>query len=131
MLEQKIKSDKKVDSTIKVEVEQELPQQFPYKYIGQFSVTHYCNCKKCTGTSTKSKTATGHIPRKGRTIAVDPKKIPLHSIVYVENIGYFVAEDVGGGVKGNHLDIYVESHDEALKLGTLQGKKVKVYLMKV
>ena len=109
---------------------QKAQANFPATYVGQFRVTHYCHCVKCTGKKVKGRTATGYYPRKGRTIAVDKKKIPLHSIVYVEGVGYFVAEDVGGGVKGNHVDIYVESHEEALKLGTLKNAKKRVWIMK-
>lgn len=103
----------------------------PSTYIGQFSISHYCSCPICTGTAKGSRTSTGHIPREGRTVAVDPKKIPLHSIIYVEDLGYFVCEDVGGAVKGNHLDIYVDEHDEALNRGILKGSKKKVYLLTI
>lgn len=123
-------NDLKNNKTKEVVREVHVNKAFPNKYIGEFGITHYCHCKKCTGKSVKGKTVTGHTPKKGRTVAVDPKKIPLHSIIYVEDLGFFVAEDVGGGVKGNHLDIYVDNHEEALKLGTLQGKKKKVYIMR-
>jgi 3D (Asp-Asp-Asp) domain-containing protein len=47
-----------------------------------------------------------------RSIAVDPKVIPLGSMVYIpyyateENGGWFVAEDVGGAIQGLHIDVY-------------------------
>lgn len=104
--------------------------EFPNKYLGQFTFTHYCDCPICTNTAKGSKTATGHRPRQGRTIAVDPKVIPLHSVVYIEGLGYFVAEDTGGAVKKNHIDIYISDHDEAVRLGTLGGQRRKVWLMK-
>lgn len=99
------------------------------KYLGKFSISHYCSCPICTNTPKGSRTATGHIPREGRTVAVDPKIIPLHSIIYVEGLGTFVAEDVGGAVKGNHLDIYIDDHQRALNLGTLKGARPKVYIL--
>lgn len=101
----------------------------PGRYVGKFAISHYCSCPICTGTAKGSKTATGHIPREGRTIAVDKNIIPLHSIIYVEGLGTFVAEDVGGGVKGNHLDIYIDDHQRALNLGTLRGATPKVYVL--
>ena len=101
----------------------------PGKHIGKFSISHYCSCPICTQTPQGSKTATGHIPREGRTVAVDPKIIPLHSVIYVEDLGTFVAEDVGGAVKGNHLDIYISDHQRAINLGTLQGAKKEVYIL--
>ena len=99
------------------------------KYLGKFSISHYCSCPICTNTPKGSRTATGHYPREGRTVAVDPKVIPLHSIIYVEGLGTFVAEDIGGAVKGNHLDIYIDNHDKALSLGTLKGARPKVWIL--
>lgn len=98
-------------------------------YVGKFSISHYCSCPICTNTPKGSRTATGHIPREGRTVAVDPKLIPLHSIIYVDGVGTFVAEDVGGCVKGKHLDIYISDHQRALNLGTLKGATPKVYIL--
>jgi 3D (Asp-Asp-Asp) domain-containing protein len=104
--------------------------RIPATYLGKFSISHYCSCHICTNSPKGSRTATGHIPREGRTVAVDPKLIPLHSTIYVEGLGTFVAEDVGGAVKGKHLDIYISDHQKALNLGTLKGATPKVYLLK-
>ena len=104
--------------------------RIPATYLGKFSISHYCSCPICTNSPKGSRTATGHIPREGRTVAVDPKLIPLHSTLYVEGLGTFVAEDVGGAVKGKHLDIYISDHQKALNLGTLKGATPKVYLLK-
>ena len=104
--------------------------RIPATYLGKFSISHYCSCPICTNSPKGSRTATGHIPREGRTVAVDPKLIPLHSTIYVEGLGTFVAEDVGGAVKGKHLDIYISDHQKALNLGTLKGATPKVYLLK-
>lgn len=102
----------------------------PGEYKGEFSISHYCSCPICTQTPKGRKTATGHIPREGRTVATDPKIIPLHSVIYIEDLGTFVAEDVGGAVKGNHLDIYISDHQRALNLGTLGGAKKRVYILR-
>lgn len=104
--------------------------EFPAVYVGKFKFTHYCSCPICTRKSKPGLTKIESKPHQGRTIAVDPKKIPLHSIVYIEDMGYFVAEDIGGGVKGNHIDIYVDDHEEATRLGTLGGAKRRVWIMK-
>lgn len=93
--------------------------------LGNFTATHYCSCAKCCGTET-GKTATGTQATAERTIAVDPEIIPLGSKVIINNKVY-IAEDTGGAIKGNRIDIYCESHQEALELGV---KKVKVYLIK-
>lgn len=58
------------------------------------------------------KTATGTTPKEGRTIAVDRTVIPMYSLVRVECPTYpsvngeYIAEDVGGAIKGNKIDIY-------------------------
>ena len=62
-------------------------------------------------------TATGTVPVRDpngiSTIAVDPRVIPLGSLVYVEGYGRAVAADTGGAIKGNIIDVYVNSEAEA------------------
>jgi uncharacterized protein YabE (DUF348 family) len=62
-------------------------------------------------------TATGTVPVRDpsgiSTIAVDPRVIPLGSLVYVEGYGKAVAADTGGAIKGNIIDVYVNSQEEA------------------
>lgn len=83
--------------------------------LGEFKISHYCACKKCCGKN-DGITATGTRAREGHTIAVDPEVIPLGSEVIIEGKTY-IAEDTGGSIKGNKIDIYVASHQEALRLG--------------
>ncbi|MDF2986051.1 MAG: hypothetical protein K0R50_1561 [Eubacterium sp.] len=77
-------------------------------------------------------TATGARVRKG-IIAVDPSVIPLGTRVYVEipgaapDYGYAVAADVGGAIKGNKIDVYLDSSGAVSAWGV---KKVKVYILK-
>ena len=91
-----------------------------------FSVTSYCSCRICCGayspevTGRPAHTATGTEPQEGRTIAVDPSVIPYGSHVVIEGLGTYIAEDCGGGVKGNHIDLYFENHDDAVKFGRKQ-----------
>lgn len=92
--------------------------EYKLVYMGDFDITYYCNEKKhhiCNDGS--SKTSTGNKPLVGRTIAVSPDVIPYGSQVYIEGYGWYVAEDCGGGVDGNHIDMLVETHEEALALG--------------
>lgn len=65
------------------------------------------------------------MPQAGRTIAVDPDIIPLGSTVKIEGQEY-VAEDTGGAIKGNRIDIFVSSHDEA----TIKGVKTQTVYVK-
>jgi 3D (Asp-Asp-Asp) domain-containing protein len=66
-------------------------------------------------TWTGDMTATGTYPHWG-TVAVDPSVIPLGSIVYIQGLGVFHAEDTGGAVIGQHVDVYVDSVAEAYQL---------------
>lgn len=83
--------------------------------LGEFKITHYCACMKCCG-KTDGITATGTKATANRTIAVDPKVIPLGSKVIIDDQEY-IAEDVGGAIKTNRIDIFVNDHQEALNLG--------------
>ena len=72
-----------------------------------------------------SRTATGTIPRVG-VIAVDPEVIPLGSVVYVEGYGFAVAEDTGGAIKGDRIDIYLDSEEECIQWGR---RDVTIYII--
>lgn len=84
--------------------------------LGQFKITAYCNCSKCCGKWAGGPTASGTMPTAGRTIAVDPKVIPLGTKVII-NGHIYVAEDTGGAIKGNKIDMFFASHAEALAWG--------------
>jgi 3D (Asp-Asp-Asp) domain-containing protein len=63
-------------------------------------------------------TSTGVKPIVGRTIAVDPKIIPYGTKVYIPELDkVFIAEDCGSAIKGNRIDIYMDSFDECMKWG--------------
>lgn len=51
------------------------------------------------------------------TIAVDPSIIPLGSKVYVEGYGIAIASDTGGAIKGNKIDIYMNSLSDCISFG--------------
>ena len=67
-------------------------------------------------TWTGNQTATGTWPSRG-TIAVDPAIIWLGTRLYVEGYGEGIAEDTGGVIKGEILDLYMESEDECWSWG--------------
>lgn len=85
-------------------------QEAKYQYLGTFLLTGYDDCYLCQEEFVGT-TALGIPPRENHTIAVDPKIIPLGTHVLINGIEY-VAEDVGGGVNQNHIDIFVGSHAE-------------------
>lgn len=74
---------------------------------------------------------TGLKAREG-IIAVDPKVIPLYTKVYVEVIGnepdygFAIAGDIGSAVKGNLIDVYLDTREAVKKWGV---KKVRVYIL--
>lgn len=82
----------------------------------RFQATAYCGCASCCG-SYGNATASGVMPRAYHTIAVDPSIIPLGTTVEIQGLGTYVAEDTGGAIRGNIIDIYFDSHQEALNFG--------------
>lgn len=112
------------------EANKELQESLTRVYLGNFKITHYCVCSKCCGKSptnpTYGITATGTLATAGRTIAVDPRKIPYGSKVVIDGHTY-IAEDCGGLIKGNKIDICVSSHTEAYQRGVRND--VPVYLI--
>lgn len=86
-----------------------------WEYSATCTITHYCHCAKCNGKEwAYGPTASGVMPEAGRTVAVDKSVIPLGSEVKIGDTVY-VAEDTG--VKGYHVDIFCDSHSEALERG--------------
>ncbi|ODS34103.1 MAG: Cell wall-binding protein YocH precursor [Candidatus Scalindua rubra] len=83
-----------------------------------FTITAYCPGPCCCKKYADGFTATGKRAREeNRIVAVDPNIIPLHSMVYIEGLGIFYAEDVGGMIKKRRLDILMNNHERALKFG--------------
>lgn len=83
-------------------------------------VTHYDCCMECCG-KTDGITASGLRATPGVTVAVDPDVIPLGADVLVDygdgEIQYYRADDTGSAVKGNHIDVCLASHEEAVQAG--------------
>lgn len=78
-----------------------------------------CDCKH--GALTKS----GTVPAAGWTVAADPRVLPLGSIVHVEGLGERMVLDIGGRVRGKHLDLYMLTCAEAREWGR-RTRKVRV-----
>lgn len=99
-------------------------------YLGDFLCTAYCPCSICCGEYADGTTATGTRATAGRTIATDPAEIPAgsHVAVYYEDGAYaeYIAEDTGSGVHGQHIDVYYNTHQEALQHGV---RAAQVYLL--
>lgn len=106
--------DKYLD-LIKIEQPAKSPN-FLKKGMGKFALSWY-SPKELGKPLEKLRTSRGNIPKEGRTIAVDPKVIPYGSVVYIEGYGYYIAEDTGGTIKGNRIDIFTEDYNKAIQLG--------------
>lgn len=94
--------------------------------IGEFVLTAYCPCSICCGSYSNPscpKTASGTIAQANHTIAADTDILPFGTEVVIDGQTYIV-EDVGGGVNGNHIDVFFNTHSEALSFGR---KVEKVY----
>ena len=79
-----------------------------------------------TAYSGGGKTATGTVPKWG-TIAVDPRVIPYGTKVYIPQFNKtFIAEDCGGAIKGNKIDIYMNSKQECINWGR---RSIDIYIL--
>lgn len=86
--------------------------------LGEFTITYYCreNFPHICNNGDASNTATGTVPTPNRTVAVDPEIIPYGTAVVINGKTY-IAEDCGGAINGNRIDILVDTHEEALAKG--------------
>lgn len=93
----------------------------------KMNVSAYCPCTKCCETwanipvsSGKRKTASGHTIHVGDKFVAAPRNYPFGTEMVIEGYagGKVVkVEDVGGAIKDNKLDLYFDTHDDALKFG--------------
>ena len=103
------------------QIEAEEEQQ--WTSLGDFKLTAYCACETCCGYWATIRpidengtpivyTASGAIAETGITIAVDPNIIPYGTEVKI-NEHIYIAQDTGGAIKGNRIDVYHDDHDAA------------------
>ena len=112
--------------------------------IINMETTGYCSCGTCCGwkRNWKLKPVVAYGPNKGRlkevgitasgthadwgTIAADTRFYPFGTIMLVPGYGWGRVEDIGGGIKGMHIDLHFPSHQQALEWGR-EWKKVKIW----
>lgn len=95
--------------------------------LGVFKLTAYCSCNVCCGKWADNRPldengneivygAIGERLQEGYSIAVDPNVISYRTEVIINGDTY-KAQDCGGAIKGNEIDIYFEDHNNALDFG--------------
>jgi 3D (Asp-Asp-Asp) domain-containing protein len=89
--------------------------------LGHFRMTAYTRYAKSSG-----RTASGTRPDHQRTVAVDPRVIPLGTKIEIEGIGIRIAEDTGRLIKGKKLDIFLPSVHACSRFGV---RSRKVYIV--
>ena len=83
--------------------------------MGECRITYYCSRSECSG-AYGDLTATGTRCEQGRTVAVDPNVIAYGTKLLIDGHVY-TAEDCGGNVRGDHVDIYLDDHELTERLG--------------
>jgi len=92
-------------------------------------VTAYCPCSKCCGQYADGMTACGHVIQPGDTFVAADKRYAFGTKMLVPGYGHGQAVKVldrGGAIKGNRVDVFFPSHQEALEWG-VQHLDVKVH----
>lgn len=97
-----------------VEPEPEPEPESNLEYIGDWTITAYCSCVECCG-SWGNATASGATPYSGHTVACNT--LPMGTQVMIDDVIYTV-EDTGWTPYGDAwIDIYFDTHEEALAYG--------------
>jgi N-acetylmuramoyl-L-alanine amidase len=123
----KVKTEQKETATVKAaatnSASTEPTEKSTGKEITVQATAYTANCEGCSGT-----TKTGidlHANPDKKVIAVDPDVIPLGSKVHVEGYGEAIAGDIGGGINGHEIDVFIPSESKAKEWGR-QEVQVKI-----
>ena len=104
--------------------------------LGEFKLTAYCSCEKCCDGWARNRPidkdgneivygSIGEELIEGMSIAVDPKVIPYGTKVII-NDNTYVAQDTGGAIKGNRIDVYHNDHQKAREFAVQYAEVFKV-----
>jgi 3D (Asp-Asp-Asp) domain-containing protein len=98
--------------------------------LGDFTLTAYTSGPESTGKKPDDQgygiTSSGAKVAEGVTVAVDPDVIPIGSRVYIEGIGYRVAQDTGSAIQGKRIDVYMDDLQKARHFGVKKGMRVEL-----
>ena len=128
-IEAEVETVNKTKKTIEIETDKEVDtyQAAQPISLGNFKLTAYCSCSLCCGKWANNRPvdengdeivygAIGERLSEGYSIAVDPSVIPYRTEVIINGHTY-KAQDCGGAIKGDRIDVYFDDHQEALKFG--------------
>lgn len=124
---ERIKEEDKITIEIESDKESDANQAVKPVSLGSFRLTAYCSCSLCCGKWAYNRPidengneivygAIGERLKEGYSIAVDPTVIPYRTEVIINGHTY-KAQDCGGAIKGNRIDVYFSSHEDALEFG--------------
>jgi len=85
--------------------------------VRTMKVTAFCPCEKCCGKFADGITASGHKIVQGDKFVAAPPEIPFGTMIEIPNYGLVPVLDRGGVIKGDRLDVFFDTHEEALEWG--------------
>lgn len=124
---ERIKEEDKITIEIESDKESDANRAVKPVSLGNFRLTAYCSCSLCCGEWANNRPldengnkivygSIGERLKEGYSVAVDPTIIPYQSKVII-NDNVYEAQDCGGAIKENRIDVYFENHDDALEFG--------------
>ena len=110
-----IQDEEVIDQLQTAADENALPDGLTKEYAGEFLCTAYCTEEypHICGTG-DGITASGRPIQADVTVAADQTLLPYGTVLYIEGVGIRVVQDKGAGVQGYHLDVAVDTHENAL-----------------
>ena len=123
------KQNAKAATIVSSEKKEEKKAAKPKKLIISMKVTAYCPCEKCCGKWADGITASGHKIQPGDAFVAADKRYPFGTKVIVpgyENNQPVKVLDRGGAIKGNRIDVFFSTHQEALEWGV---KKLQIEIL--
>lgn len=117
----------KKEETFEQKTEEDPLVELPHKHV--YEVTAYTAGPESTGKTPSHPaygiTTSGAYVKENHTIAC-PKELPFGTKIYIPFFDeLYVCEDRGGAIKGETLDVYMESVDEAILFGR---RKLDIYI---
>ena len=94
-------------------------------FTGNYNVVREMIVEATAYTHTGNRTFTGIWPHEG-VVAVDPRVIPLGTRMFIEGYGYATAADTGGVIRGNKIDVFMDTREKAINWGR---RHVKIYIL--